>query len=105
MTIKFRRYRGDTFRFDVAVQEDDGAARDLTDATIRFSLGSYTEDTEGVLIERNDLDGKFTVTISYELMENLTEETYQFDVELTYANGFRETLFVAILILSDDVTP
>jgi hypothetical protein len=105
MALKFRRYRGDTFRFDVAVQEDDGSARDLTEATIRFSLGPYNQDTEGVLIERNDLEGKFSVTVSYVLMENLTEETYQFDVELTYANGFRETLFVATLILSDDITP
>lgn len=95
---------GDTFQFLVETEEED-VEIDLTGATIKFKLGPISESSNGYDIDRDDTHGKFIITLSAALMETLTGSKYDFGVEVTYLNGFKETLFIGTLILLEDVVP
>jgi len=75
----------------------------IVGAAIRFKLGEITELSDGYSITRNDLAGNFTIIISATLMATLVNTVYYFAVEITYASGIRETLFVGKLTLKDNV--
>lgn len=106
-SLILERYHGDSLVLPVSVKDDDGNPINLTDATIRFTIDSptpITDQSPGYSISRVDLYGVFTIAISADKMATLAPGSYRFDVELTYASGVRETLFVGILAILEDVT-
>jgi hypothetical protein len=102
--IKMSRYRGDTIRLPVTIKTPAGVAVNLTGATIRFTLATITQATAGVVVSRTDADGAFTILIPYSVAGGLTAGQYFLDVEVTYADSTRDTLFMIELTLDGDKT-
>jgi hypothetical protein len=102
--VSIERYRGNTLVLPLTIYEEDGITPvNITGATVRFTLGAITEDSEGVDINVGTTDGTITITVPALLMADLTEKSYLFDVQMTL-DGVVETLFVATLYLRDPVT-
>ena len=99
------RYHGDNLILPVGLTDSEGLPIDLSGAAIKFKLGTITDTSEGYSISRDDAAGNFTITLSATLMETLTEENYNFGLEVTYPSGIKETLFVGKLILVEDIVP
>ena len=79
-------YHGDTFVLPVTLTDSAGDPVILTGATIKFLLGTITQDDPAVTISRDDTHGKFTVTITAEKMATLevtplVERVYQTDID------------------------
>ena len=65
---------------------------------------NITESTVGVVIDRQDTLGTFTITIPYTLTGSFKVGKHQMDVEVTYFNGTKETLFILELTMVGDKT-
>ncbi len=105
LPLAFTRFQGDSFRLPIAIKEDDGVTPvDISGCSVRFTLGTITQSTAGVTVTVNGPNGTILIDVPYGVMATLTGKDYKFDVEVTYADGFRETLFVATLTLEEDVT-
>jgi hypothetical protein len=104
--IEIEIYRGDSLELLVtAVNEDDGLPVDLTGATFRLTIGStITEATSGVTITGHDALGTVDVFATYTAMDTLEVGEYNIALEATWsATGKRDTLFMGILVLAEDV--
>lgn len=99
------RYHGDTLVLPVAVTDSAGDPISLVGATIKFKMGTITHSTIGYSIARSDAAGTFAITLSAAIMEALTDTNYAFAVEVVYASGIKETLFVGRLDIVEDVVP
>ena len=105
--VKTTKFRGDTFILPVGITNPDIAPVNLTGAVIKFTLAAnpnISEATTGVTITRDDPNGKFTITIPASVMNALTAKKYLMDVEITYTDGRKDTLFALELLLLEDVT-
>jgi hypothetical protein len=101
------KFRGDTFILPVVITDSNNIPINLTGVTIKFTLAAnpaITEATAGVIITRDDVNGKFTITVPASVMNALAAKKYLMDVEVTYADGRKDTLFLLELTLLGDVT-
>jgi hypothetical protein len=103
--VHLTRFRGNTFVLPITIYEEDGQTPvNITGSRIKFTLGSITESSPGVAVAINGANGSITVTVPASLMAALKEATYDFDVQVTYADLTVETLSVGVLNLMDTVT-
>ena len=103
--LEIERYHGNTLVIPVGLTTDEHEAVSLEGAQIRFKLGEISDLSTGYLITRDDSAGNFCIIITAPLMATLTNPIYYFATEITYASGFRETLFVGKLTLKDNLIP
>ena len=106
--VELSKFRGDTLELPITITDNNDVPINLIGATIKFTLASVpaiTEATEGVVITRDDINGKFTITVPDTVMNTLSAKKYIMDVEVKYATGRKDTLFVLELNLLGDVTP
>jgi len=103
--LEIERYHGNTLVIPVGLTNPEHEAVSLEGALIRFKLGEISDLSTGYLITRDDSAGNFCIIITAPLMATLTNPIYYFATEITYASGFRETLFVGKLTLKDNLIP
>jgi hypothetical protein len=109
--VLFKKFHGDTFVLPVTLTAS-GRPFNLTGTEIRFTMitddeeNPITETSEGYEITRDDENGYFEIVVDATVMElNFTAgSSYKFDVELTYSNGQKETLFVGTYKPKADIT-
>lgn len=58
----YRMSRGDTFELDISLKDADGAAWDLTGATVRSTIKKALADTDAVALSQIDSTGASTPT-------------------------------------------
>jgi hypothetical protein len=117
MSSDFRitRYHGDTLQLPVEINDSNGANVNLTGCTIKFGLGNELlylcspddgHTTAGVTISRTDASGIFTITATAAVMAAATQQgcTYNMDMQITYADGRVETLFIGSLEIVEEIT-
>lgn len=105
--IKMFRYRGDTLRLPITIKDSAGQAINLIGSSIRFTLATaipITHETQYVSVVREDSDGLFTIIVPYSVMGEVPAGRYLMDVEITYPDQTRNTLFILELTLTGDKT-
>lgn len=101
--------RGDTFIMGLPIKYDDGKVVELDDIkTLIFTCRKTYEKTSKVLITKNKEDFEFDddvywITIKPEDTEQLPYGDYQFDIEATLKDGYRQT-FKSSLKLTGECT-
>ena len=81
--------RGDSFVCNFEAYQEDGTLYELQDGdVVRFAVKSDYDDAEPCILKV--LDG-YTLQLDPEDTQGLEFGTHQYDVYITYANGFRET--------------
>ena len=97
---------GDSFNKTFQLLEDDGVTPiSLAGATFRFAIGTTILETTSTVSVTAPVpaNGEIDVLVPYALMETLTELEYPIALEVNWADGIRETVFVGILSISEDV--
>jgi archaellin len=102
--IEWTRYRGDSFQIYITVKnETTKEPIDITDATIRFLVGTIDEETLGVVTTNGGALGTIDIFIPSSVMDDLDIGDYNVAVELYYADDdIRNTICTGKLILEDD---
>lgn len=103
------RFVGDSFAIPIRLKTTDGTPVDLTGTDVRFTLTdwggvSFTLEDEEVELVRDDLEGMLAVNIHYTAMEQFRPGDVFFDIELTFPDDFRKTLFLGQTKLGEDLT-
>ena len=107
--LRVRLYRGDTWRRAWLLRQPSGAPVDLTGATARLHVRS---DTGALMIQASTADGRIsivpddgriTMSVPYAATA-LTPGSYRYDIEVTYADGARQTIEQSTLIVLEDMS-
>ena len=107
-TLRVRLYRGDTWRRGWLRRQPSGAPVDLTGATARLHV---RDDAGALLIQASTADGRITIvpdegrinmSVPY-AATGLAPGSYRYDIEVTYADGTRETIEQSTLIVLEDM--
>jgi len=104
-----RLYRGDTMRRAWIIRDSDKAPIDLTGVTARVHI----RDADGALrIAASTADGRITITPLEGRIDMLVEYpitaiepgSYRYDLEVTHADGTRQTYAQRVLIIYEDMS-
>jgi len=112
------RYRGDSHSEVFTVRDSDGAAVDITGATVRFTVKEHLhQDQAAAVLAKSAADvdeveitdptqGEFTVKFTAAEMQALTPNRYVYDAEVTLSGGAVHTVACDVFdVLSDVSTP
>lgn len=107
---KVQTFRGDTWRRAWELKAPDGTPVDLSGATARL----MARDSAGtVVLSASTADGSLTITpatgridmvVPYAATETISPGAYQYDLEVTYGGGDRQTIERAVLVVLEDIT-
>jgi hypothetical protein len=101
--VELKKYRGDSLTLPFAVTAG-GSPVDITEATIRFLVGTIDEETVGVDVTNGGALGTGIIFIPDTVMDDLAIGNHDLAVELYWADDdIRKTLFTGTLILVDDL--
>jgi len=111
-SVTLSQYRGNTLSRNILLLQQDGITPfDITGCTVKFSISPslteaalITEETAGVTIAVNGPGGSITLAVPASIMSALKNASYLFDVQVTFADGTVQTLFLATLQLEDVLT-
>lgn len=101
---------GDSKRIVISVTDDQGRPVNITNATGKFTIGKVSQPSpEQIILQKNVgiLDGPS----GYVEVVLLPEDTagisgiFLYDVELTYEDGFVETVATGRVEILGDITP
>jgi hypothetical protein len=107
----FEAYKGDTRNISVSVEDDDGAAVDLTGATIKWaaantptSVAVISKQTGGSGISITDASGGvFVITLQPADTASLRARTYYHEAQVTDAGGVISTVLTGKMKLFEDL--
>ena len=104
-----RLHRGDTWRRTWLLRQPSGEPVDLTGASARL----HVRDAYGVLVLAASIaDGRITITPAQGRVEMavpyaataIAPGSYRYDMELTHADGTRQTVEQATLVVLEDMS-
>lgn len=103
-------FRGDTKSYNLTFVDDDGAAIDLTNATIYFTVKTSptvvdaSASIQKIVTSHTDaVNGLSQVSLTA-TDTNLTIGTYYYDIQLSLAAGDVITVVSGLFIVKQDVT-
>lgn len=105
LTVNWKKYHGDSLPIRFAMKyKSNQQPVDITLATIKCTVGTITEASSGVVVTNGGATGIVSIFIPDTTMDDLTAgTTYDVEVQLSYADGTRRTVFNGSLELAEDV--
>jgi hypothetical protein len=103
-------YRGDSWVVSWTILGADNQPINLTGASARVQLRDSKNtlmveaSTGNGLITITPTQGRIDMNVPYSAMEAIPVGTYQYDLEVTFANGVRRTYVVDQLYIERDVS-
>lgn len=97
--------RGDTLTLTVDISKDGETYTPIEGDAVRFAVSKGYVGQKGyqlILTQNIPLD-TLTFTIDAETTQGLTDQKYNYDVQMTHANGSVDTFISSALILLDEV--
>jgi hypothetical protein len=103
-------YRGDSWVVSWTILGADNQPINLTGATARVQLRDQQNnllvnaDLSNGYLSINPTQGRIDMNVPYAVMDTVPIGTYQYDLEVTFANGVRRTYVVDQLYIERDVS-
>lgn len=103
--------RSDTWIIDITQKNEDGTPINITGCVFKFTVKEdydtnpiITQESVGVDIFRNDLQGIIIYTVNTILTKTLKIKRYLWDVERTDTQGKKKTILIGDLIIGREVS-
>lgn len=104
-------YRGDDWKLDVTLKDEDGLAIDLTGATVFFTVKENESDadtsaviTEDVTSHTDPTNGETSIEVSDTETDDVDPGTYYYDIQVKTAAGNIQTVVKGTLTVLTDIT-
>ena len=96
-------HSGDTHTITVTVTDENGDAKNLTDATITYKAGDTIEKTLGNGIEISNAAGGIFLIALLPVDTASLDGLYPHEAEVTDSNGVVSTIFIGNLFVTKDL--
>ena len=97
--------RGDTLTLTVGMVKDGETYTPVEGDVIRFALSIGYKGQRGYMpiLTREIPTDSLTFTLTAEETQNLTEQKYNYDVQITYADGSVDTFISSTMVMLEEV--
>lgn len=98
--------RGDTLTLTVNITKKGGGAYTPADGdSIRFAMSVGYKGQKGYrpVLSKEIPTDSLTITLTSDETQSLTEQKYNYDVQITHADGFVDTFISSTMVMLEEV--